>query len=193
MDFSQALDFFEKMVRELERKRETEKRLEKERHKQDKRKLKNEFRSLLYDYIKCEKMTINSSWREIKAQLANEEAFKDFTDEFILFILYYFRIDTKGIFKELMKELEKKYKHQKKGLKRLAHFYKIKITPELTTQDFINIISVYHHEINDISRTNISVFLEEALEKQKKKEMKKERRKEKKEENKEKEKEQLEK
>ena len=159
-----ALELYLRERNAKEMKEETEKMIEKDKEKKSKRSARANFAALLYELVETEQINIDSTWEKTKPMIENDPRYKGIPE-----------LDAKKIFFSCIDELEHKYKKQKKGLWKMAKYYKVDINEKLSVDDFINIISFYQPQIKTIPKINIKIFLIEVNEKKKRKREKKER------------------
>eukprot|EP01107_Rhizomastix_libera_P018220 TRINITY_DN91_c4_g1_i1.p1 TRINITY_DN91_c4_g1~~TRINITY_DN91_c4_g1_i1.p1 ORF type:complete len:251 (+),score=98.15 TRINITY_DN91_c4_g1_i1:64-816(+) len=166
INIGDAIFAFDQYIAELERKYSTTKLLGKEEEKKDNRKIREEFRRLLFEKIIEGSFTIETSWKKLCVVMKDDPRFISISSE------KYTGTSGKELFNDAMSGLEKKYKEDKKKLKKFIKKSQISFT---CLSELSESVASHPELIGPVHPVHVAVFFQKWQEKLAKQEKKKQR------------------
>ncbi|KAK5581456.1 hypothetical protein RB653_001489 [Dictyostelium firmibasis] len=153
LDKFDFLTVFENFVRDLEKKLDDQKRIEKEKLKKDSRKDRDNFRELLNEKFKSGDLHALTKWKAFK--VINESH-----NSFIILSQKSIGSTPLELFSDFKDELEIKYENDYKKLKEILKETNFKYSPETTTLESLKSEFSKHPNYNLIQEFNFLPYLE---------------------------------
>ncbi|KYQ89334.1 WW domain-containing protein [Tieghemostelium lacteum] len=153
LDNFDFLSVFEAHIRELEKKQDDLKRLEREKQKRESRKDRDAFRQLLADKYQSQELHALTRWKEFHSKIQNLPEYEKLSQQ------------TSGsspldLFVDFKEDLEKKYEKDYKKLKDIVRALDFNYVPQQTTIESFKEAILKHEKISTVSPQNFLPFLE---------------------------------
>eukprot|EP01132_Coremiostelium_polycephalum_P004852 gene4852-6048_t len=153
LDKFDFISVYESYIRDLEKKSEDSKRLEKEKLKREARRDRDAFRELLNDKFNKGELHALTRWKVFKTSIENEPSFQNLASRTI-------GSTPLELFSDYKEELEIKYEKDYRRLKEIVKSVGFNYIPNQTTFESFQEAISKHEKTQTISPTNFLPFLE---------------------------------